>query len=97
MNAKSPTIFQNGVIDVFKGLKVYDLDTHGVNYNGEVASLMVCNKKIFLNMLNLRKILNIKNKIFIFLIKGFFIRKKSIKNFWKFISNELGRNSEYKI
>ena len=41
MNAKSPTLYQNGVIDVFKTLKVYDLDSHGVNYNGDVVSLMV--------------------------------------------------------
>jgi hypothetical protein len=51
MNTKSPTIFQNGIIDVFKSLKVYDLDSHGVNYNGEVSSSMVSELKINLNIL----------------------------------------------
>lgn len=38
MNA---TLYQNGVIDIFKTLRVYDLDSHGVNYLGEVSSNMV--------------------------------------------------------
>jgi hypothetical protein len=41
MNTKSPTLFQNGVIDIFKQLKAYELNIHGINYNGEVQGAMV--------------------------------------------------------
>ena len=41
MNTKSPTLFQNGVIDIFKLIKAYELNIHGVNYNGEVQCVMV--------------------------------------------------------
>ena len=41
MNAKSPTLYQNGVIDVFKANKVYELNAQQVNHNGEVQGVMV--------------------------------------------------------
>ena len=44
MNAKSPTLHQNGVIDIFKILKVNDLSSHQVVVNGEVQSVMVSKK-----------------------------------------------------
>jgi hypothetical protein len=41
MNAKSPTLYQNGVIDVFKLFKVHDLNAQQVRKKGEVSCEMV--------------------------------------------------------
>jgi hypothetical protein len=41
MNAKSPTLHQNGVIDIFKANKVHELSAQQVNFNGEVQGVMV--------------------------------------------------------
>lgn len=41
MNPKTPNLYQNGVIDVFKMIKVYDLNVVQVNSSGDVSCLMV--------------------------------------------------------
>lgn len=41
MNAKSPTLYQNGVIDLFKLFKVYELNTTYIKKKGEVSQEMV--------------------------------------------------------
>jgi len=40
-NTKTPLNYQNGVIDIFKLLKVYDLDLNKVKKKGEVNSELV--------------------------------------------------------
>jgi len=41
INGKSPILYQNGVIDIFKLLKIYDLDINKVKKKGEVTSELV--------------------------------------------------------
>lgn len=41
INAKSPILYQNGVIDIFKLLKIYDLDLNKIKKKGEVSSELV--------------------------------------------------------
>lgn len=38
---KSPTMFPNGLIDIFKQLKILDLNILSVNHKGEVSCIMV--------------------------------------------------------
>ncbi len=44
---KSPNMFPNGLIDIFKQFKVVDLNILNVNHKGEVSCSMV---NIFLNL-----------------------------------------------
>jgi hypothetical protein len=51
INKKSPILYQNGVIDIFKLMKIYDLDINKVKKKGEVSSELVTyyynkNKKV---------------------------------------------------
>jgi len=41
INAKSPTLYQNGIIDIFKLLKIYELDLNRLKKKGEVSSELV--------------------------------------------------------
>ena len=40
-NAKSPILYQNGIIDVFKIMKIYELNVNKVKKKGEVTSELV--------------------------------------------------------
>jgi len=45
INSKSPVLYQNGIIDIFKLQKIFELNINKVKKKGEVTSVMV-NKKI---------------------------------------------------
>ena len=46
MDSKSPIMFQNGIIEVFKLNKIYDLNIIQVNSKGDVSCVLVFNKII---------------------------------------------------
>lgn len=45
INAKSPVLYQNGIIDIFKLLKLFELNVNKVKKKGEVSSELVNNIK----------------------------------------------------
>ncbi len=74
---KSPYVFPNGIIDIFKQLKVTDLNILNVNYKGEVSCIMV-------------RIHNLS--ILHFNLKGSRNWKKNSENHRNPISREFSRN-----
>lgn len=41
INSKSPVLYQNGIIDIFKLQKIFELNINKVKKKGEVSSEMV--------------------------------------------------------
>jgi hypothetical protein len=41
MSVRTPNMYQNGVIDIFKLFKIFDLNVLQVNQKGEISCVMV--------------------------------------------------------